>query len=136
MTSTKSGTHTEGKDAHWIEWLTGVVSALLVTGLIAWIAFEAATRENTPPDLSIRILSTEKFASGYRVDFEIVNAASTTAAGVGVRGEIRENGAVIDDAEITFDYVPAEAQAGGALMFATDPAGRDLSIRAIGFTDP
>lgn len=136
MTSTKSGTHTEGKDPHWIEWLTGIVSALLVITLIGWIALEAATRSATPPQLSTRILGTEKLASGYRVDFEILNDANTTAAAVVVRGEVRENGSAIEDAEITFDYVPANSQASGALMFETDPTGRDLSLRPTGFTDP
>ncbi|MGV8938790.1 MAG: TIGR02588 family protein [Allorhizobium sp.] len=136
MTRTKSGANTEGKDAHWIEWLTGVTSTVLVITLIGWIGFEAATRSPTPPQLSANVLATEKLATGYRVEFEVRNDANTTAAGVVVRGEIRENGNAVEDAEITFDYVPAKSQASGFLMFETDPTGRDMSIRPIGFTDP
>ncbi|MCF3642150.1 TIGR02588 family protein [Rhizobium sp. TRM95111] len=131
-----AGNRTERHEAHWIEWLTGLVSAALVLAIVAWIAYEAIRREDTPPDLTITVLDTRRTGSGHRVTFEIRNAAPTSAAAVTVVGEIRGGDSVLDRAEVIFDYVPAESKAKGALIFEDDPAAGMLVIRPTGFTDP
>jgi len=75
-------------------------------------------------------------AGGFRVEFELFNDGSTTAAAVEVRGELMGGGAASEAAQVTFDYVPGKSSARGALLFAEDPAGRDIRIRAIGYTEP
>ena len=136
MTTTKSRSHTESDDPHWIEWLTGLVSAALVIALIGWVGYEAATGSETPPDLTVEQGKVENVSDGYRVQFAIRNSAPTTAAAVVVRGEIRDRDTVVEDAEISFDYVPAQSQARGALFFETDPSGKAVTVRAVGYTDP
>ena len=63
MTKTEKGRHRERHDPHWIEWLTGIVSAILVAGMIGWLGWEAFTREATPPELSIAVLVTKRPAA-------------------------------------------------------------------------
>ena len=136
MTHSKDGSHQERHDPHWIVWLTGLVSAVLVAGMLGWVGWEAFTREATPPDLSIHILTTEKVGDGYRVTFDIANTATTTAAAVSVNGRLLEGERVIEDHHVVFDYVAAESKSSGAILFAGDPAGRRVEIRAGGYTDP
>lgn len=136
MTRSEKGRHKERHDPHWIEWLTGLVSALLVAALLGWVGWEAVTREATPPALSIAVLVTERTAGGYRVAFDIDNTATATAAAVTVVGRLSENGRVIEENEVTFDYVAAESKSTGAILFENDPAGRRLDIRPTGYTDP
>ena len=136
MTRSKEGRHQERHDPHWIEWLTGLVSALLVAGMLGWIGWEAFTRKATPPDLSIHILATEKAGDGHRVTFDVSNSATTTAAAVTVTGRLLEGERVIEEHHVIFDYVAAESKTSGALLFAGDPAGRRVDIRAGGYTDP
>ena len=136
MTRSEQGRHRERHDPHWIEWLTGIVSALLVAGLLAWIGWEAFTREATPPDLTIAVLTTEKTGNGYRVAFDIHNAATTTAASVTVIGRLMDGDRVIEENHIVFDYVAAESKSTGAILFRNEPAGRRVDIRAAGYTDP
>ena len=136
MTRSGTGRHRERHDPHWIEWLTGLVSAVLIAGMLSWIGWEAVTRKATPPDLSIRVLATEATSAGHRVAFDIYNSATTTAASVTVIGRLTEGDRIVEEYQVTFDYVAAESKSTGAILFRNDPAGRDLDIRAAGYTDP
>ncbi|EYR77763.1 TIGR02588 family protein [Shinella sp. 838] len=136
MTRSERGRHRERHDPHWIEWLTGLVSALLVAGMLGWIGWEAFTREATPPDLSVTVLTTEKTGAGQRVTFDIANSGTTTAAAVTVIGRLMEGEKIVEESHVVFDYVAAESKSTGAILFAGDPAGRRVDIRAAGYTGP
>ncbi len=136
MTRSQKGSHRERHDPHWIEWLTGLVSAALVAALLGWIGWEAMTRPATPPDLTVTVLTTEKVSGGHRVAFDIYNTATTTAAAVTVVGQLLEGDRVIEENQVIFDYVAAESKSTGAILFRHDPSGLRLDIRAAGYTDP
>ncbi|CAK7256773.1 MULTISPECIES: TIGR02588 family protein [unclassified Shinella] len=136
MTRSEQGRHRERHDPHWIEWLTGLVSALLIAGMLGWVGWEAFTREAMPPDLSVTVLATQKAKAGYRITFDIANSATTTAAAVTVIGRLMDGDKIIEENHVIFDYVAAESKSTGALLFETDPAGRQVDIRAAGYTDP
>lgn len=134
--ASRTRSYTETEKAHWIEWITGVVSALLVAGLLGWIGYEALTADRRPPDLTIRAERVERVGNGFRVAFEIENHAATTAAAVVVRGDLLDNGETIESVELTFDYVPAQSRSAGAIIFSHDPDGREMRVRAAGYTEP
>ena len=136
MTRSEKGRHRERHDPHWVEWLTGILSAVLVVGMIGWIGWETFARKATPPDLSVTLLSTERTAAGYRVAFDIVNSATTTAAAVTVVGRLADGDRTIEENHVIFDYVAAESNSTGAILFENDPAGHTLVIRPAGYTDP
>src|SRR3954467_4331231 len=121
MTNTIENRPSEAEDPSWIEWATGLVSALLVIVVIGWIAWEALTDEDKPPEFAISVTGRQAVQGGYRVTFDISNAASRTASAVVVRGEILEGGKAVEEAEVTFDYVPAQAKVKGAIFFSHDP---------------
>ncbi|CDZ39709.1 TIGR02588 family protein [Neorhizobium galegae bv. officinalis] len=136
MTTTANKRHTEVKEPHWIEWATGMVSALVVVATIAWVAYQAWTHDDMQPELSIAITERRQTEGGYRVAFDIANKATATAAAVTVRGEILDGGNIVEDADITFDYVPAESKSSGAILFSQDPGTREVRVRAVGYIDP
>lgn len=136
MTRSEKGRHKERHDPHWIEWLTGLFSAVLIAGMLGWIGWEAFTRDATPPDFSVTVLTTQKTKAGHRVTFDIANSATTTAAAVTVIGRLMDGEKLIEENHVIFDYVAAESNATGAILFENDPAGRRVVIRAAGYTDP
>lgn len=136
MTRSQQGRHKESHDPHWIEWLTGITSAILIAGLLGWVGSEAFTREATPPDLAVTVLTTEKAAAGNRITFDIYNTGNTTAAAVTVIGRLLEGDRTIEENHVVFDYVAAESKSTGAILFKNDPAGRQVDVRAAGYTDP
>lgn len=121
---------------HWIEWLTGLVSSLLVLAIIAWVSYEAVNGTDTPADLRVDIVSVEKTGAAWRVLFDLSNSGETTAASVEVRGTLADRGRLIEEAAVTFDYVAARSLARGTLIFSQDPNNHDFNIRAVGFTEP
>ncbi len=136
MTTTAKNRHTEAREPRLIEWATGVVSAILVVAMIGWVGYEAWMDEDMPPEFSIAITARTQVEGGYRVEFDIANKATVTAAAVTVRGEILDGGNMVEDADVTFDYVPAESKSSGAILFSQDPGAREVRIRAVGYTDP
>lgn len=136
MTRSDKGRHRERHDPHWIEWLTGLLSALLVAGMLGWVGWEAFMKDATPPDLSIAVVATEPIASGHRVTFDIHNAGATTAASVTVVGRVLDGDRVIEENHVIFDYVAAESKSTGAFLFTSDLTGRQVDIHPAGYTDP
>src|SRR5688572_10493179 len=109
MTTSSKSHNIEASEPNWLEWVTGIVSTLIVLGIIGWIAGQAIVEQETPPEFRSETLATQAVAGGFRVDFEIFNDGSTTAAGVEVRGELMEAGNPVGDAQVTFDYVPGKS---------------------------
>lgn len=136
MSPSHSRRHTEADDPHWLEWLTGLVSAGLVLALIGWLGWKALREVSEPPDLSVQVTDTEQAPRGFRVSFDVTNSANSTASSVTVRGELIREGLPIEAIEVMFDYVPAESAASGAMLFIHDPATAEMRLRATSFTDP
>ncbi len=136
MNSRTSPRHTEAENPHWMEWLTGLVSAALVATLIGYVGWNAATEEMVPPEFAIEATGMARVTGGYRITFDIENRANTTAAAVIVRGELKRGDESLETVDVTFDYVPGESQSSGAILFDTDPGSAQLTLRAIGYSDP
>ena len=129
-------THTETGKPHWIEWLTGIVSTVLVLALMSWIGRDAVLADSRPPDLSVRMLQIEQAGALYRVDIELQNSGPSTAASVRVVGKVTPQNVPSETAEVTFDFAPAESRTKGALYFRTDPRSNPLELMPSGFTEP
>ncbi|WP_377298077.1 hypothetical protein [Rhizobium sp. SGZ-381] len=136
ITSRKDHSHREQQTPGAIEWLVGLVSALLIVVLIAWMAREAIMQESPPPQLDIEITGIEKAGRYFRVDFELANRSDSTAAAVRVEGVLRREGAEPERSDVTFDYAPAHSSTKGGLLFEGDPAAGTLTVRPTGFAEP
>ncbi|MCF6370278.1 TIGR02588 family protein [Rhizobium halophilum] len=136
MTVTSKSRSTESTQPHWLEWLVGAVSAVLIIAMTGWIAGEAILHQETAPEFRVENLATQVVKDGFRVEFEIFNDGTSTAAAVKVRGELIRGGQVTETAETTFDYVPGRSSSRGGLFFSQSPAGGDIRIRALGYTEP
>ncbi|KQY20030.1 TIGR02588 family protein [Rhizobium sp. Root482] len=128
--------HTVLRKAHWIEWTTGLICALLVTAMILLIAYHAVTGSDGKPDIAAIVLRQESASGGYQVFFEVENKGMRTAAAVPVIARLMEGEKVVEIHEVTFDYVPAQSSATGAFLFKANPSGYRLEIRAAGYIDP
>ena len=135
MTKTISGKSLEAKNPHWVEWVTGLVSAVIVLVVIFWIANDAFNDQDTSPDLAATVVITEQRSNGFQVSFEVSNVASATASQVAVHGEIRDGSDVIERASTVLDYVPGKSKARGGLIFRNDPEGR-IALHVSAFNEP
>ena len=133
--SSRSG-NIEAAAPHWLEWVTGVFSTLLVLTMIGWIAAQAILQPDTPPDFRSEMSAIGPVKDGFLVEFEIFNDGTSTAASVEVRGELTEADRPAEVVQATFDYIPGKSSVRGGFLFAQNPEGRDIRIRAIGYTEP
>jgi uncharacterized protein (TIGR02588 family) len=136
MTNLINNRPSEADNPGWIEWATGLLSAVLVIAMLAWVAWEAVTEKASPPEFTVTTTGRQMVDGGYRVTFDIANRAAETASAVVVRGEMLREGGVIEQADVTFDYVPARSIAKGAVFFSRDPGADQIRLRAIGYTTP
>lgn len=131
-----SGSRTLTRKAHWIEWLTGVLSTILVAGMIIAVVHDGVKSVGATPKLSVVAAPAEPSPQGFSVAFTVVNAGKRTASGVPVRGTLREGDTIVEEQDVTFDYVPADSEVTGTFLFARDPSQYRLEVKASGFRDP
>ena len=136
MTKTSSQANIDDAKPHWIEWLTGLVSAVIVLAVIAWIGKDALMDRDSSPALKGVALQTEKQSEGYQVHFEMRNESSATASDVTVHGEIRNGETLVETSQTKLDYVPGRSRTKGGLIFQADPTGKTIIIRASAYNEP
>ncbi|MGF9565971.1 hypothetical protein [Neorhizobium sp. JUb45] len=136
MTKISNDKNIEPGAPHWIEWITGAVSGIIVLVVIVWIGKDGVMDRDTSPNLHGNVVRTEERSDGFQVLFEIHNDSSATASQVKIRGELRERALVLESSETVLDFVPGHSKVGGGLIFQQNPAGKDLKVRATAFDEP
>lgn len=120
-----------------VEWVFGLLSALLVAGLAGFLAYQAAFGENRPPDLSASIERLERSGTGTLVMVMVVNHGDEAAADVGVEAVVGSAGTDAVRKEIRFDYVAARAIRRGAFVVERrDVDAGDVALRVQGYAEP
>ncbi|WP_024588306.1 hypothetical protein [Aliihoeflea sp. 2WW] len=122
--------HPVNRPPHPAEWIIGAASALGVLALIGYLCVTALTEADGPPVFEVAVDEVLAGSNGWHARISLRNTGDKTAADVVLRGE---DGAG-ETSEITFDYVPAGSMRQGALLFAREPAGLELTVRS--YTDP
>ena len=135
MTKTSGDKSVEVGNPHWVEWVTGLASAVIVLAVIVWIAKDAFQDQDTSPDLAASLLIIEKRSNGFQASFEVFNSSSATASQVKVNAEILDGSNVVEKASTVLDYVPGRSKARGGLIFRNDPAGR-VVVNISAFNEP
>jgi uncharacterized protein (TIGR02588 family) len=136
MTRSTTKSQTETATPHWIEWVTGIISAALVGALLTWLACDMTRHHPSDAQFQVRPGTIAVVSGGFRVSFDITNISQTSASQVRVTGHLKTQSGNSETAVATFDYVASEAQDHGALFFRSDPHNGDLTIRAESYVRP
>lgn len=123
--------------AHPLEWAIGLVSALLVAGLIGFVLAQAIGETARIPELTARVDAIDAAAAGgFRVRFTALNHGNASAAAVEVSGTLERPDGQREESTVTLDYVPALSQASGWMLFEHDPKLGVLTVMPRGFSEP
>lgn len=118
--------------AEWALAAVGAVFALLIVGLLV---VQAMRDPDVPPQLSTEVTRVIDRADEYVVEGEITNTGGAAASNVQVEGRLLVDSAVVEEAAVQVDYVPAGATETFLLMFSRDPAAGRLILRPTGFVE-
>jgi uncharacterized protein (TIGR02588 family) len=119
-----------------IEWLVAVVGLALVVGTIVTLSVEALRDGGRPPNLTFEVIATSPVNGGYVVEIEVLNDGDQTAADLNVIGQIVDGETVVEERELTFDYVPPHSARRGGMFFSNDPDTGTLVLAPVGYQDP
>lgn len=135
-------TRNSGKEQEKIDeaplwmWGIGLLGFVLVVGSIVFMLYEAATGDNSPPDVIVRMELIEPTETGFLVMFRAVNEGGSTAAGLTIEGELRNGMESVETSSTTIEYLPSHSEREGGLFFTLDPRQYELQLRATGYEEP
>jgi len=116
------------------EWVIAAASVLLLLGILGYLGYEAVAARHGLPELAVELVEVVPQDEAFLVRITVHNRGERTAAQVGIEGVLATTSE--QTSSLTLDYVPARSSQSGALLFADDPRGTDLSLRVTGFADP
>lgn len=119
-----------------VEWAAAVFSGVIVMAMIGFLIFQAVTASEAHPDPVAIVDQVTPANTGFQLAFRARNAGKATAAEVTYRATLRQDGLIVDSADVTFDYLPARAERQGAFIFTQDPRRFDISVRAVSYVLP
>ena len=119
----------------WL-WSIGLLGLVLVLGSIAFMLYEAAMGDTSPPDVSVRVEAIESTGTGFLVTFRAVNEGGSTAAGLTVEGKLKNGAESVETSHTMVEYLPSHSEREGGLFFTLDPQQYDLQLRATGYEEP
>lgn len=126
----------DGSRAPALESVLAMLGALVVLGMLSFLAFEAVVADGSGPTLSASIVRTESSDGQYVVHYEVRNDGSRTAEQVHVVGEILEGGKTLQQVSSTIAYVPTGSSRRGVLVFDSLRPGAQVRVRAASYTTP
>lgn len=120
-----------------LEWIVGVVSAIVVVGILAFLSYEALFGDARPPDLVATIDRAETVEGGTLVVVTLSNRGDQAAAEIAVEASVEGDGPKRPPKEIRFDYVASHAVRRGAFVIE-GPAvtAGDVRLRVHGYVEP
>lgn len=130
---------TPGKDAARIprsEWAVAVVGALLVLGVIGYMAYLALTERGAPPDISVVIESVQPASGGYLARIEAVNEGGSTAADVTIEASVTDGGQDIETRQVMLDFLPMHSERTAGIVFEHDPGRFQVELRVLSHREP
>jgi uncharacterized protein (TIGR02588 family) len=118
------------------EWAAAGIGAALVLASIAILVYSAATSQDSPPRLALRVDSIQATGDQFLVLIEIANEGGSTAADARIEAELRQQGTVIEHSETTVDFIPRNSKRQAGVFFGRDPRTLELTLRTSGYRDP
>ena len=118
------------------EWAVAAFGLLLVLGAVGYLLASAVRGGDARPRLAVRADSVVALAAdAFVVPFTARNDGRETVAEVTVAGELRD-GAGTETVRVLLDFLPAESERRGALVFTRDPRARPLRLRVESWREP
>jgi uncharacterized protein (TIGR02588 family) len=119
-----------------LEWITGGVGLLLVSGVIGFLLYQALGEDRIPPAVNVEVHSVVQITNGYLVEIRALNQGTSTAQGLVIEGELRKGVEQVERSHTTIEYLPPHSEKKAGLFFTQDPRLLELKVRPLGYEEP
>jgi uncharacterized protein (TIGR02588 family) len=109
---------------------------LFLATTLGFLAFEAITRGESPPDITLESAKPIAVGNSYVVPVRAINRGGTTAARLKILAQLFDGARPIEEVEIEFDHLAAGAEDTGGVIFRNDPRKFELKLVARGYVSP
>lgn len=115
------------------EWISLGISLTLLAGVVATVVSVWLNPSLEPAEFTVERGQVRTANGHYYLPVTVKNEGDATAAEVTVEGSLD---AAPDDevATTTFDFVPAQSDAEGVLIFSQEPSG--ATVRVVSYQEP
>lgn len=137
MTGSSGNDVAEDKPAgkNWLEWLVFGMSCALVGGAMVFLAVEAATADEGPAVLEVKVGEETRVGAWVRVPVTVWNRGERVAANVQVA--VAGDGEEAVAGTVTIDFVPRNSKRAGWVVFPASPRGSGVWLpQVIGYDEP
>jgi uncharacterized protein (TIGR02588 family) len=114
----------------------GLIGLLLVSGLLLYLARQGLYGDDGYPEIHLQGKEVVAQEQGYLLTFAAQNRGGRTAAAVEIEGELLLQGAAVEQARASVDFLAPHSTRMGGLFFSRDPRDFDLTLRATGYIQP
>lgn len=119
-----------------LEWAVFALGLLAVLATVGYLVYEAATAEDSPPDLRIEIGRPLGRSGAFAVPVTVYNRGGETAEGVTVEVVLEVPGSPQESASFEVAFIPRQSRREGWVTFHQDPRKGRLTGRATGYENP
>lgn len=116
-----------------LEWVVFAASLAAIAVCVGVLGYEQLANTGAPPRLTATVAQIVEQPSGFAIEILIQNGGDRTAENVHLEITIEQTP---DRAEAVVAYVPYRSQRRAWLVLPTDPRGRRLVVRVLGFEEP
>jgi uncharacterized protein (TIGR02588 family) len=119
------------------EWVTTIISTLIVTVVLGLLGYSWATQSDDPPLLAVSRKPPVRQADGtYAVHFTVKNLGGETVESVKILSEFQRNGEVESSGDLDIDFLSHNEEEEGAFILPGDPRTGKISIRVVSYKMP
>lgn len=119
------------------EWVTFMVSTLILLVLVGLIIFDWVANQDRPPAFQIEVTQTARITDGrYYVPFVITNTGGRIARTVQVTAELHVEGEPDETGEQQIDFLSGQERKRGSFIFTHSPQSGELVLRVASYRLP
>ena len=119
------------------EWVTFILSTLILLLLVGLVIFDWAVNQDRPPAFQIEVTQTARITDGrYYVPFVITNTGGRIARTVQVTAELHIEGEPDETGEQQIDFLSGQERKRGSFIFTHNPQSGELVLRVASYRLP
>jgi len=123
-------------EKNWLEWVVFGVGLALVAGTLGYLIYDGATADGVPPSIEVKLGEPRPTGHNFIVPVTVTNHGDQTAEGVTVEVTLGGGAGEPERGEFAVAFLPRRATREGWVAFRTDPRGKSLTPRVLGYEKP